>query len=287
MRAVRLFGFGTLTPSGRCKFARGIRHADEMHVCWCDGHIVGVVAAAFDHWDFRAGEPQLDTHVVVMNWVQNSDGVWRTLDSRGLLRSTAALSEMYNGVPSDHLRQALGWGGRRAGGGTPASRSVRLPGSASGSRGLLSERSPHNEAAKDVLVAAFVTSRGRQPTAREVLPLRHQAILQTRTEKHVRPLADLVDGWRGRAREVLDPDPVSWVETSPAATTSLAASRAPCRRDVGRSREGGSAHGGGEAGDVRPVERVRRSATSVPQGPVRRRGRPDDLRLRRSSGLGL
>jgi hypothetical protein len=211
-----------------------------------------VVAAAFDPWDSRAGEPQLDTHVLVMNWVPNSDGVWRTLDSPGLLRSTAALSEMYNGVPSDYLTQALGW------------------------------------AAKDVLVAAFVTSRGRQPTAREVLLLRHQAILQTRmTEKHVRLLADLVDGWRGRACEVLGPDSVSWVETSPATTTSLAASRAPCRRDVGRSREGGSAYGGGEAGDVRPVERVRRSATPVPQGPVRHRGRPDDLRLRRSSGLGL
>jgi hypothetical protein len=155
--------------------------------------IVGVVAAVFDHWDSRAGEPQLDTRVLVMNWVQNSDGVWRTLDSRGLLRSTAALSEMYNGVPSE-----------------------------------------------------FVTSRGRQPSAREVLPLRHQAILQTWTEKHVRPLADLVDGWRGRAREVVGPDPVSWVETSPAATTFLAASRAPCRRDVGRRREGWQCTPGGD-----------------------------------------
>ena len=82
-----------------------------------------------------SGEPQLDTRVLVMRWVQNSDGVWRTLDSRGLLRSTAALSEMYNGVPSDYLTQALGWGGRYAGGGTPASRSVRLPGSASGTGG--------------------------------------------------------------------------------------------------------------------------------------------------------
>lgn len=31
----------------------------------------------------------------------------------------------------------------------------------------------------------------------------------------------VVDVWRGRAREVLGPNPVSWVETSPAATTSL------------------------------------------------------------------
>ena len=29
--------------------------------------IRGVVAAAFDHWDSRSGDPQLHTHVVVMN----------------------------------------------------------------------------------------------------------------------------------------------------------------------------------------------------------------------------
>ncbi|HEY8619012.1 MAG TPA: MobF family relaxase, partial [Dermatophilaceae bacterium] len=72
--------------------------------------IRGVVAAAFDHWDSRAGDPQLHTHVVVMNRVQTMDGVWRTLDSRGLFRSVVGLSEMYNGVLSDYLTEALGWG---------------------------------------------------------------------------------------------------------------------------------------------------------------------------------
>jgi len=73
--------------------------------------IRGVVAAAFDHWDSRAGDPQLHTHVVVMNRVQTCDGVWRTLDSRGLFSSTVGLSEMlYNGVLSDYLTAAFGWG---------------------------------------------------------------------------------------------------------------------------------------------------------------------------------
>jgi conjugative relaxase-like TrwC/TraI family protein len=35
--------------------------------------IGGVVAAASDHWDSRAGDPQLHTHVVVMNRVQTMD----------------------------------------------------------------------------------------------------------------------------------------------------------------------------------------------------------------------
>ncbi len=46
----------------------------------------GVVAAAFDHWDSRAGAPQLHTHVVVMNRVQTLDGTWRTIDSKALFR---------------------------------------------------------------------------------------------------------------------------------------------------------------------------------------------------------
>ena len=40
----------------------------------------GMIAAAFDHWDTRAGDPNLHTHVVVANKVQGPDGVWRSLD---------------------------------------------------------------------------------------------------------------------------------------------------------------------------------------------------------------
>jgi hypothetical protein len=36
----------------------------------------GLIAAAFDHWDTRSGDPQLHTHVVVANRVQGPDGNW-------------------------------------------------------------------------------------------------------------------------------------------------------------------------------------------------------------------
>ena len=36
----------------------------------------GMVAAAFDHWDTRTGDPNLHTHVVVANKVQGPDGRW-------------------------------------------------------------------------------------------------------------------------------------------------------------------------------------------------------------------
>ena len=45
--------------------------------------VEGVVAAAFTHFDSRAGDPQLHDHVVVSNRARSvSDREWRTLDSR-------------------------------------------------------------------------------------------------------------------------------------------------------------------------------------------------------------
>ncbi|MHB8186835.1 MAG: MobF family relaxase [Dermatophilaceae bacterium] len=175
--------------------------------------IAGVVAAAFDHWDSRAGDPQLHTHVVVMNRVQTTDGAWRTLDSRGLFRSTVGLSEMYNGVLSDYLTQALGWGWEGCARRHSDVPKYEVAGVSARLQEEFSSRSTDIEAAKEVLVAGFVASRGRQPSAREVLQLRQQATLSTRPDKHVRPLAELVEGWRDRAREVLGSDPVAWVET--------------------------------------------------------------------------
>jgi conjugative relaxase-like TrwC/TraI family protein len=39
----------------------------------------GMLAAAFDHWDTRAGDPNLHTHVVIANKVQGPDDAWRSL----------------------------------------------------------------------------------------------------------------------------------------------------------------------------------------------------------------
>ena len=75
----------------------------------------GLIAAAFDHWDSRKGDPQLHTHVTVANRVQGPDGQWRTLDSATLHRAVVAYSETYNqsarrrGHPPD--RPGLGTAG--------------------------------------------------------------------------------------------------------------------------------------------------------------------------------
>jgi conjugative relaxase-like TrwC/TraI family protein len=175
--------------------------------------IRGVVGAAFDHWDSRAGDPQLHTHVVVMNRAQSEDGVWRTLDSRGMFGATVGLSEMYNGVLSDFLTQALGWGWestKRLHSHVPKYEVAGVPEEL---QKAFSARSHAIEVATNALIPDFVASHGRLPNSPEMLRLRQRATLETRPDKHVHPLAEQVEGWRKRAEQLLNTDPVPWVAT--------------------------------------------------------------------------
>jgi conjugative relaxase-like TrwC/TraI family protein len=174
--------------------------------------IVGVVAAAFTHWDSRSGDPQLHDHVVVLNRAQSvSDSKWRTLDSRGLFKAVVMLSEMHQGVLSDLLSETLGWGwdGRTR----PHSERMacEVVGVAEALMAEFSQRSAAIETRKDVLVAEFVAARGRQPTATEVIRLRQQATLETRPDKVHRSLREMTVDWRQRATSYVGDDPQSWV----------------------------------------------------------------------------
>lgn len=174
----------------------------------------GVVAAGFDHWDSRAGDPQLHTHVVVLNRVQAaSDGAWRTLDSRALFKANVALSELYNGALMDILTVDLGWGWEAQPRARSTSPTWEVTGVAKALREEFSQRSTAINAAARDLVSGFAASHGRQPTAAEVIRLRQQATLQTRPDKELRPLADLVRDWRHRAQPHLGQEPQAWVST--------------------------------------------------------------------------
>ncbi|WP_261623264.1 MobF family relaxase [Nesterenkonia marinintestina] len=69
----------------------------------------GVVASLFDHWDSRAGDPQLHTHAVISNRVQRvADDQWVTIDSYTLHRHVVAISERYNSLLFDRLHDHVG-----------------------------------------------------------------------------------------------------------------------------------------------------------------------------------
>ncbi|MGO4362932.1 MobF family relaxase [Terrabacter sp. RAF57] len=196
-----------------------IGHAEERVIATRTGRggvvsddVRGVVAAAFEHWDSRAGDPQLHTHVVVLNRVQAvSDGGWRTLDSKALFRAAVGLSELYIGVLSDLVTADLGYGWAPEARRHSGVEKWEVTGVGEALRAEFSQRSTEIEVAKDVLVERFVASHGRQPTAREVLQLRQQATLATRPDKHQHALSELAVGWRKRAAPHVGDEPEAWV----------------------------------------------------------------------------
>ena len=176
--------------------------------------VLGVAATAFDHYDSRAGDPQLHTHVVISNKVKTAqDGKWRALAGRPMHAAVVAVSELYNAALADQLTRTLGidWESRDRG--RDRNPAWELVGVTEELIGEFSTRSHHIEAEKDRLIVEYVATHGRQPSARVVLKLRAQATLATRPEKHIHSLADLTRQWRERAGRVLGQDPTGWART--------------------------------------------------------------------------
>jgi conjugative relaxase-like TrwC/TraI family protein len=171
----------------------------------------GLIAATFDHWDTRSGDPQLHTHVVVANRVQGLDGAWRTLDSRTLHRAIVAMSEIHNVFLADNLARRLGvnWelrerGSRR----NPAFEIDAIPDA------LIAEFSARTEQIEANL-AALLDEREHPPSRREMYVLRHQATLMGRPPKHVaQPLAAMMAQWRTRADRAIGTTAVSAIQRS-------------------------------------------------------------------------
>jgi conjugative relaxase-like TrwC/TraI family protein len=67
----------------------------------------GYVAAAFDHLTSRANDPQVHTHVVVINRVWADEG-WRAIDAKRAYAHAKAGGSVYQTVLRDELTQRLG-----------------------------------------------------------------------------------------------------------------------------------------------------------------------------------
>ena len=155
----------------------------------------GAVAAAFDHWESRSGDPQLHTHLVIANRDQRTtDGAWVTLDSRTLYKAAVAASEHYNGLLFDALRRNLGTDTTISEPGTTSHNPRQhLPGIDSALIREFSNRSRLIDIETDRLVAEWSKEHGHPPTATTIIKLRQQATLSTRVPKtdQPKPLHDL------------------------------------------------------------------------------------------------
>jgi conjugative relaxase-like TrwC/TraI family protein len=174
----------------------------------CQQHQVdGLIAAGFDHWDSRAGDPNLHTHLVIANKVHGPRGAWLSVDSRALHHAVVMVSEVYDDLLADELARRLpvqfGWrhrGPRR----TPG---FELDGVDDGLVTEFSTRTTQIDEAMTGVLGAFYAAHGRGPNRIEVSRLRQQVTRATRPNKHVTPLADLMTVWKERATRLTGKTP--------------------------------------------------------------------------------
>ncbi|NHN54342.1 relaxase domain-containing protein [Calidifontibacter sp. DB0510] len=187
----------------------GITAAGDGAVAQVD--VTGLIATGFDHYDSRAGDPQLHTHVVVSNKVQTAmDGRWRSLDGRPMHAAVVSLSEHYNAVLADRLTRTFGLGWEARERGRDRNPSWEITAVPETLIAAFSTRSHDIEVEADRLIAEYVTEHGRRPSAATIVKLRAQATLATRPDKQVRSLADLTEQWRTRASVLLGHDATAW-----------------------------------------------------------------------------
>jgi len=173
--------------------------------------VSGLIATAFDHFDSRAGDPHLHTHVVISNKVQTLlDGKWRSLDGQPMHAIVVALSELHESLFADALTRELGvtWEMRERGRDRhPAWAVSTVPDELVAE---FSTRSRHIDIEADRLIDAYISAHGYRPGPVTITKLRAQATLSTRPTKHVHSLAELTAGWRERATQVLGRDATAW-----------------------------------------------------------------------------
>lgn len=167
----------------------------------------GAVAAAFDHWDSRAGDPNLHTHVVLANKVQGMDGGWRSVDSRALHHAVVTVSELYEALLVDEVARRVpvrwGWRGR----GPRRSPAFELEGVSDELMAEFSQRATQIDAAMTAVVARFSATHGRAPNRIEIVQLRQEVTRITRPTKQVHPLGLLLQRWRRRVTEATGDSP--------------------------------------------------------------------------------
>jgi hypothetical protein len=164
----------------------------------------GLIAAAFDHYDSRAGDPNLHTHVAISSKVCGVDGKWRSLDARGLYRMTVAASECYNTAFETALTSRLGvtFTPRpdTAAGAEPVREVSGVP---FGYIKHFSARRARIETRYAELIRGYRREHGHDPPRATCHQLARQANLDTRQgKKQARSLAELRAGWRAELTRV-------------------------------------------------------------------------------------
>jgi conjugative relaxase-like TrwC/TraI family protein len=196
----------------------------------------GLVAAAFEHWDSRAGDPNLHTHVAVSSKVQGTDGKWRALDARPLYAMKVAVSETYNTAFEAHLTARLGvtFTPRpdTAAGREPVREITGIP---PAMIAFFSRRRAAIEARYADLVRDYRAAHGHDPGTSAAYDLARQANLDTRQgKKPPRSLDSKRATWREELQQRFGPGAVAQVMKAVPRDPPLRSPPRPCLRQIMR-----------------------------------------------------
>ena len=144
----------------------------------------GMIAAAYEHVASRDDDPQLHTHLVILNMTRDAAGRWRSADFTAVRRSQLLLGAVYRTALQQRL-EALGYA-------TVPTLVGRMPGFeiAGYPPGLIKHFSQRRRA-----VLEWIRGKGLQYSSR----VAQMATLATRRRKRERPRADLEAYWTVRA----------------------------------------------------------------------------------------
>ena len=186
----------------------------------------GLIAAAFDHYDSRAGDPNLHTHVAISSKVLGVDGKWKSLDARALYALTVAASEFYNTRFETELTARIGVSFTARADTARNKEPVReITGIPSEFITHYSARRTEIEARYDQLVREFRREHGYDPSRSAAHKLARQANLDTREgKKAARSLEDMRSDWRQSLTDAFGPGAIGKVmataHTAPVAVES-------------------------------------------------------------------
>ena len=164
---------------------------------WEDAH--KWVAASFPQHTSRDGDPQLHIHNLILNRVQRqTDGEWRTLDSKALFRERAAASAIAALVMENELSREFGieWVQR------PDGHGREIKGVSKALMDVFSSRRQAIDPLTADLARAYEAQHGRAPDARALGELRQWATHATRRAKEgtITDRAEMVRQWESQAR---------------------------------------------------------------------------------------
>lgn len=157
----------------------------------------GITAALFRQHTSRALDPQLHTHVVIVNRVSAPDGRWLALDARTIKRDQQTLSRLYHAGLRSELTRRLGVRWAEPVNGIAEMRDVPADVLAE-----FSQRTHAVDARIEEKIERFNETMERAPTPRERWRLEREAVLDSRPPKTDADPITLDREWLARLGEL-------------------------------------------------------------------------------------